>query len=221
MPTSDHHNINTILTILTRLGPQRVLDIGCGFGKYGVLLREYLDIWKGRLEPQDWRLTLVGIEAFSHYRNPIHDFVYSTVHYGEAQKILPKLGEFDVILMADVIEHLEKPQALQLVIECFAHSPVVIISTPIGFYPQGEICGNPHEIHRSLWTQIDFPPDVIVRSVHMVSCVIFVASRQTLNSAIFALTDPVDYVYLRSRKKLGNPGWPLSAGLRLLCRWLA
>ena len=52
MPTSDMHNIVPILTIMQHLQPRSVLDIGCGFGKYGVLLREYLDIWHERLEPK-------------------------------------------------------------------------------------------------------------------------------------------------------------------------
>jgi 2-polyprenyl-3-methyl-5-hydroxy-6-metoxy-1,4-benzoquinol methylase len=106
MPTSDHHNITAILTVISGLQPRSVLDVGCGYGKYGSLLREYLDIWHERLEPSQWNVSLSGIEAFPRYRNPIHDFVYDQVYYGEAQQILPKLGRFDVILIADVIEHL-------------------------------------------------------------------------------------------------------------------
>lgn len=221
MPTSDHHNITAILTILTGMQPRRVLDIGCGFGKYGTLLREYLDVWHERLEPSQWQVSLVGIEAFPGYRNPIHDYVYNHIHYGEAQEVLPQLGEFDVILIADVIEHLQKSVAMQLVEECFKHSPVVVISTPTEFYPQEAMCDNPYEIHHHLWTEAEFPPGVFVRTVRMVSCNIFVASREKLNPSVFNLTDPVDYLYLRSRKKLGQLGLPFSAGLRLLCRLLA
>ena len=48
-----------------------ILDIGCGFGKYGMLFREYLDVWHERYERQQWRVRLVGIEAYEQYRNPI------------------------------------------------------------------------------------------------------------------------------------------------------
>jgi SAM-dependent methyltransferase len=221
MPTSDHNNINSILTIVTNLRPRRLLDIGCGFGKYGVLLREYLDIWNERIESPSWNFKLTGIEAFGPYRNPIHDYVYDAVHFCEAQQILPTMGEFDVVLIADVIEHLEMENARELVSECLRHSPVVVISTPTEFYPQQALCDNPYEIHRNLFTKRDFPPDVHVHCQRMVSCNIYVASREPLNPSVFALSDPADYVYLRSRMKLGKWGLPLSVCLKLLCRLAA
>jgi hypothetical protein len=221
MPTSDHHNINTVLTVLRALGPRRVLDVGCGFGKYGVAIREYLDIWFERLDPASWKLNLVGIEACERYRSPIHDFVYNKVHYGEAQTVLPQLGEFDAVLIADVIEHLEINQAQELVRECFVHSPVVIISTPVHSVAQSDLCENPYACHRNLWTRHDFPPSVSVKTIRMVGCNIFIAARQPLPGSVLALTDPIDHVYLRSRLKLGNFGLPISVGLRTLCRWFA
>src|SRR5215471_9482604 len=115
MPTSDHFNITPIVTLLRNLAPARMLDVGCGFGKYGVLAREYLDVWHGRLAPEDRRLHLEGIEAFDAYRNPIHDYVYDAVHYGEALAVVPTLDDFDLALVADVIEHFEKGQARALV----------------------------------------------------------------------------------------------------------
>jgi len=221
VPTSDPNNIHPLLAILTGLQPRRVLDIGCGFGKYGVLLREYVDVWNDRLHPDQWQLELVGIEAFAGYRNPIHDYVYTKVHYAEASQILPQLGPFDVILMADVIEHLDQSQAVNLVAQCLNQSPVLVISTPVAFYAQQAHQGNTYEVHRSLFSHADFPSNVCVRWLPMISCNIFVASRQPLANAVFTLADPADLVYLRSRRKLGNWGWPLSAGLRLLCKLLS
>jgi hypothetical protein len=101
------------------------------------------------------------------------------------------------------------------------HSPVVIISTPSEFYPQEALFDNSYETHHHLWTENEFPPDVTVHTIQMVSCNIFVASREKLDPSIFNLTDPIDYIYLRSRKKLGRLGLPLSVSLRLLCRLLA
>jgi hypothetical protein len=45
MPTSDVCNVPSILTVVGNLQPQSILDIGCGFGKYGMLMREYLELW--------------------------------------------------------------------------------------------------------------------------------------------------------------------------------
>src|SRR5262245_11243465 len=111
MPTSDYFNVAPILNVLTNAKPKSVLDVGCGFGKFGVLLREYLDIWHRRYDRSQWQTRIVGIDAFEKYRNPIWDYAYSQVHIGEAQKLLPMLGEFDAVLISDVIEHLEKADA--------------------------------------------------------------------------------------------------------------
>ena len=221
MPTSDFHNISAVVAVVSQLAPRRVLDVGCGFGKYGVLIREYLDVWHERLTPSEWELTLVGIEAYAPYRNPIYDFVYNEVHIGDASEVLSKLGEFDLILISDVIEHLEKDDARALVDECFRHSPVVLITTPDDFHPQAALLGNPFERHRCLWRREDFPAGISVRQVRLISCNLFVASRAPLPDEVMALADPADYVYMRSRLRLGWAGLPLSLGLRFLNRLLS
>ncbi|HEV3257739.1 MAG TPA: class I SAM-dependent methyltransferase [Gemmataceae bacterium] len=224
MPTSDVHNIVPILTVVQSLQPRSVLDIGCGFGKYGVLLREYLDVWHERLDPASWQVRLVGIDAFARYRNPLWDYLYQNIHIGEAQHIVPGLGEFDLILIADVIEHLERPVAVSLVERCLRQSPVVIVSTPREFYPQQDTNQNPYEVHRILWTAAEFPPGAHVVTVPALSCNVFVASREPLPWRATYVADLNNVLYLRSRyrlRRLGPLGWPVSATLRLLNRCLA
>ena len=160
-----------ILTTIQALQPRSVLDIGCGFGKYGVLLREYLDVWNERIDRETWKVQLVGIDAFAQYRNPIWDYVYQRIYVGEAQKILPTLKEFDLVLIADVIEHLEHAEAVQLARICLEKSPVLIISTPRDFYPQDDLCDNPYEIHRNLWRRADFPAGCHVQTIPASSCI--------------------------------------------------
>ncbi len=126
-----------------------------------------------------------------------------------------------MVLIADVIEHLEKKDARKLVEECFARSPVVIVSTPLEFCEQRDLLGNTYEVHRSWWRREDFPPAIHVRTIRMISCNIFVASREPLDESVMALTDPADFVYLRSRRKLGSFGLPLSLALKGLCRLLS
>jgi hypothetical protein len=216
MPTSDFHNITPLVSILNQLRPKRVLDVGCGFGKYGVLLREYLDIWDERLGRESWKVKIEGIEAFESYKNPIHDYAYDRVHYGDASDVIKTLGEFDAVLIIDVIEHLEMEKARALVAGGFARSPVVIVCTPRDFYAQHAICENPFEEHRCVFTRSDFPAGIHVKTVRVVACDIFVASREPLPK--LSMTEPSDYIYLWSRKKLGTLGLPISLGLRALCR---
>lgn len=44
MPTSYPEAISSILELVRREEPRSILDLGVGFGKYGMLCREMLDI---------------------------------------------------------------------------------------------------------------------------------------------------------------------------------
>ena len=63
MPTSYPHQINEIVRLVLAVNPASLLDIGVGFGKYGFLAREYLELfgeseqyakWKRRALPGLW-----------------------------------------------------------------------------------------------------------------------------------------------------------------------
>jgi hypothetical protein len=44
MPTSHKYQIKEIMELMVLINPKKILDLGIGFGKYGYLAREYLDI---------------------------------------------------------------------------------------------------------------------------------------------------------------------------------
>lgn len=207
MPTSDLYNITSILTVVNNLKPQTILDIGCGFGKYGMLMREYLELWEERLNPERWQTKIVGIDAFEGYRNPIWDFVYNSVHIGDAEKILPTLGSFDLILIADVIEHFDKENAINLLNFCLEKAEVIIISTPREFYAQGDSFGNNYEIHRCLFQLEDFPSNCFVKKIQALSCDIFIASRKHIDSQSIYPAKFEDIIYLRQRNTWKNLGF--------------
>ena len=54
MPFSHFTQLNTILELITLTDPMSMLDIGVGFGKYGVLAREYLELRDGREAYSPW-----------------------------------------------------------------------------------------------------------------------------------------------------------------------
>lgn len=59
----------------------------------------------------------------------------------------------DTVALIDVIEHLEKPEALRLLRETEALVPRIIVFTPLGFLPQDD---GPFNTHRSGWMPEDF-----------------------------------------------------------------
>ena len=50
MPVSTPVHISHCLGRIIGLNPEPVLDVGCGFGLWGFLCREYLDVWNGWVE---------------------------------------------------------------------------------------------------------------------------------------------------------------------------
>jgi hypothetical protein len=135
------------------LNPASVLDVGTGFGKYGVLCREYLDVNKAnRFGERNHRID--GIEAYREYLTPLHAYVYDEVYVGDALKIIPTLDrEYGLILLIDVLEHLSFEGGTELLDRCKSRGRNMIISTPLDIGHQGGVFGNEYETHRAQWTK--------------------------------------------------------------------
>lgn len=143
MPTSEHWQIPHVVELIARVRPERVLDVGAGYGKYGVLAREY-----GGAE----RVDAADAVAPSF---PVYDHVYlgdlSDIH-----RVLPaEAAGYDLALFIDVIEHFEKDAGYRVLDELTRRARRVLVATPLGFRPQ-EIPGMPFETHRSGWRPDDF-----------------------------------------------------------------
>lgn len=159
MGTSNWQNISYCVGILRRLRPESVLDIGTGFGRWGVLAREFLDVWEGREARALWQTRIEGIEAFPACLTPLHGYIYDRLHVGDAVDLLPTLGTFDVIYMGDVVEHQTRSRAYALVDEAVRHArQAAIVTIPIGDNWPQEMGwdGNTYHAHRSVWHLEDF-----------------------------------------------------------------
>ena len=159
MGTSNWQNISYCVGSLRRLMPASVLDVGTGFGRWGMLCREFLDVWEGREAKELWQVRIDGIEAFPECLTPLHDYVYDHVHVGDAVEVLPSLGEYDVVYLGDVVEHQQKTKAWALLDEAVRHAKLAaIVTIPIGDnWPQTTRAdGNPFHAHRSRWYCEDF-----------------------------------------------------------------
>ncbi|MER2261113.1 MAG: glycosyltransferase [Psychrobacillus sp.] len=158
MPTSWYQAIPEIVNLVVVDGPRSILDIGVGFGKYGLLLREVFDIPYERYEKDSWHLQLDGIEGYEGYNNPVHDYVYNNIYYGNIFEVLPTLKKkYDTLLLIDVLEHFDKKDGLRLIDELLRiTNKSLIISTPLYPAEQGEYLGNDLETHKSRWNIIDF-----------------------------------------------------------------
>jgi hypothetical protein len=157
MPTSHLHQLNEIVEVLTLVKPRSLLDVGVGFGKYGFLAREYLELRDGREIYHDWQCRIDGIEAFAGYLTPLHDFVYDHVYVGEATAVVPTLDtHYDLLLLIDVLEHFEFQAGMAFLHDCQRQARNILVSTPRRFIAQKAAFGNPFETHRSHWRRQDF-----------------------------------------------------------------
>jgi len=162
MPSSRPNIIPTVLHLIRQLRPQSILDVGVGFGKWGHLFREYTDILEAEQDParyerRHWRVRIDGIEGFAAYVTEMHRYLYNAIHIGDMCEVLPRLPQYDVVFLGDVIEHIEKTRGEQLLRDADAHAQkAVIVSTPKYETEQADLCANELERHRSLWSARDF-----------------------------------------------------------------
>jgi hypothetical protein len=165
MPTSMPDTVGLICRLMLILNPSSVVDLGVGFGKYGVLFREYLDVASGRIPKEHWCTRIDGVEGFTPYRNSLYDFVYDHVWFKDIREFVkdPPM-KYDVAYCGDVLEHFEKDEALELVKKLPARH--VLIQTPNFQTGLNRTPGwNPLGSHKCRFEVKDFPPGSVLMTL--------------------------------------------------------
>lgn len=118
---------------------KRIIDFGPGCGTYPKLLG-YKYYW-------------TGVEIFEPYVKQYHlKIMYDKIIIGDLRNV--DWPEADLLIFGDVLEHLTKEDVLH-VIEKTKPYPHVIVSLPLGSWPQGPSEGNEAEAHVSTWSLED------------------------------------------------------------------
>ena len=151
MPVSDIRNIVPIMNEVARLDPEGIIDLGIGFGKYGVLCREYLEAVHGRCRIDQWERRIVGIEGHRAYENPAWG-AYNEVIDGDIRSLWQQVKGWPLVLMIDSLEHFDELEARTILEYLVRNNKRVIVSVPLGVCPQGAEFGNEFETHRSVWS---------------------------------------------------------------------
>lgn len=135
---SERSNLTPVANLLVQSDPATVLDIGVGFGNYGMIARAFLDVWRGRAFRDTWKIKIDGIEYYTEFKNPIYDYCYDHVFFGNCVEILPRIGDYDVIILMHILEHLPKEESLKFL--KLAKSKTrkrIIVGTPLKFFKTG------------------------------------------------------------------------------------
>lgn len=180
MPVSSNFNIGPIFRILRAhaMKAKSVLDIAAGWGKYGVLTREFYDAKiKGRYDKKDWRTRIDMVEIWKDYVNPVHRYIYDNVYIADIRDLAHKLDSYDVMFLLEVLEHMPKEDGEKLLkILKFKCNKLMFLAFP-NYFRGGEGRGwpNPHEEHLCLWTVEDLVA-VLDMSVEKIGPTSFVAN---------------------------------------------
>jgi len=140
----------------------QIVDIGPGSGTYYDLLSDLFP-------DSEW----LGVEVWAPYIEQFGlDKKYNEVIVGDARYVdLSRLVEPGaIILLGDVLEHMPKDDAAQLVHDLWYDASYMVISVPLGDYPQGAEGGNKWETHVQTYEPGEIPAllsGIIVHSREM------------------------------------------------------
>lgn len=158
MSTSNWQNISYNIDLIKKLDPKSILDIGVGFGRWGILFREFLEVWGDNNFKGNWTRIIDGVEIFPEYINSYHDFFYNNIYIEDALDFIKHTkNKYDLINCGDVIEHFKKSDAIEFIQTCLNKSKYVLINIPVGNnWEQGPVNNNNNEMHLSVWEVSDF-----------------------------------------------------------------
>jgi hypothetical protein len=163
MPSSYADSFPPIVHAIVAQSPRHVLDVGPGWGKYGLACREYLP----QLESLDAVEVVQG-------RYPTLHAIYDCIFVGDIrdapeQFFLP----YDLVLIIDVIEHLLLDDGHDLLARIQRAGPSILVATPTQFFEQHNAT-NPHEEHLSFWDSAEFQQHTVAADVSTADASIYI-----------------------------------------------
>jgi SAM-dependent methyltransferase len=132
---------------LPNLAGKRILDVGCGRGGIGYLLRTH---------PGGTDAEIVGVDVHEPYLDFCRRFrIYDELIHADASTY--DFDQFNIVIACEVLEHLDQERSLLLLkrLESIA-SELVLVSTPNGPYLRGAVDGVDSEAHLSVWNAAFF-----------------------------------------------------------------
>ena len=164
MGTSNWHNIPWCVQAIMKIQPKRVVDIGVGFGRWGMTLREFGEVWFDRVLPHEWEIDIEGVEAFEGSIADYHRQFYNRIYVGDALEVLPGLeGNWTLAILGDVLEHFYKSDGERVLADLVERADYVMVNLPLGEdWPQEDMYDNPYEEHKAVWELSDFDSSLVV-----------------------------------------------------------
>ena len=129
---------SVLVSVLDREKEIRFIDFGVGRGTYSNLLRN-------EFPESKW----IGVEAYEPY---IERFglkeKYDEIIIDDMLDIDVGPPSFDIAFLGDVLEHCTKSESIAFLGKLGCSIPLIVVSLPLGYRPQGMVHGNPYETHK-------------------------------------------------------------------------
>lgn len=134
MPNSYGFFDKDICALVAKLSPKRILDVGPGAGKWGVLLK-------------DPSRVVDAVEIFFPYVSHFGlTLLYNHIFVGDILQFPLKKRQYDLAILGDVLEHLSVENAQKL-LGTFRKNHIPVLITVPYLYPHPAAYGNPWEEH--------------------------------------------------------------------------
>lgn len=140
---------------------RKIMDVGVGCGTYHDLLSPHLP-----------EAHFTGVEAWEPYigKFDLTNKYDQLVHEDVRKLDFDALGPLDLTIYGDILEHMTKEEAQDVMARTNKICRLILVSIPIIVYPQDEIEGNPFEVHvKEDWSHSEFCssfPNVLAGFVH-------------------------------------------------------
>ncbi len=141
--------------VIPRIVGDSVLDVGCGYGKWGFLAKKYF--WNTENGDIMREPFVAGVDLYSPNLARLNKHsIYNLLTQSNAMRLPFKDNSFDTIIAMEIIEHMPEEDGFKLLseLERVARKRVML-STPNKLDLRGgvedESGFNPHEAHLSWW----------------------------------------------------------------------
>lgn len=179
MPFSSDSGKEDIKFLFSRLKHDRILDIGCGSGTYAkmfpdVAYKAGVEVWQPYVEKYEL--------------NNLYDELFV-----EDARTWQPTEQYDLAFAGDVLEHMTTEEARALLDKLRKCATSVIVSIPIGHYPQDEFEGNPYEKHvKDDWTDADvrsiLGEPVWAKVTNEIGVYVYAEKKIPLKIAVYAIS---------------------------------
>jgi predicted TPR repeat methyltransferase len=142
MPQSQQSELGTSIIVNHILqNPIRtILDVGCGEGKWGKLLKNKVS-------------TIDGVEAWAPYIQKYNLHQYYNNLFNLDIRFFEFNHNYDIVILGDVLEHLQRNEAIEVLNKLKLNTNTIYLTLPITICIQdGNIIGNPYETHHYQWS---------------------------------------------------------------------